>query len=195
MTITACTPFSILNKSVVPYRVVTVASWPAYRFLGRQVIVWYSHLFKSFPQIVVIYTVKGFSVVSETEADFFGNSLAFSMIQQMLAIWSLVPLLFLNPGWTSGSSWVHIMLKLSLEDLNITLLEWEMSAIVWFNHSLELPILGIWVRIDLFQSCGHCWVFQICWHIECSTSLASSFRILNSSAGIPSLPQTVFFAC
>ena len=33
---------------------------------------------------------------------FFWNSLAFSMIQQMLAIWSLVPLPFLKPAWTSG---------------------------------------------------------------------------------------------
>ena len=35
---------------------------------------------------------------------FFWNSLAFSMIQRMLAIWSLVPLPFLKPSWTSGSS-------------------------------------------------------------------------------------------
>ena len=35
---------------------------------------------------------------------FLWNSLAFSMIQQMLAIWSLVPLPFLKPAWTSGSS-------------------------------------------------------------------------------------------
>ena len=32
-----CTPFSILSQSVVPYRVLTVASWPTYRFLRRQV--------------------------------------------------------------------------------------------------------------------------------------------------------------
>ena len=32
-----CTPFSILNQSVVPYRVLTVASWPTYRFLRRQI--------------------------------------------------------------------------------------------------------------------------------------------------------------
>ena len=32
------------------------------------------------------------------------TSLAFSMIQWMLAIWSLVPLPFLKEGWTSGSS-------------------------------------------------------------------------------------------
>ena len=34
---------------------------------------------------------------------FFLNSLAFSVIQEMLAIWSLVPLPFLKPAWTSGS--------------------------------------------------------------------------------------------
>ena len=32
-----CTPFSILNQSVGPFRVQTVASWPACRFLRRQV--------------------------------------------------------------------------------------------------------------------------------------------------------------
>ena len=45
---------------------------------------------------------------------------------------------------------------------------------------------------DLFQSCGHCWVFQICWNIECSTFTASSFRIWNSSSGIPSPPLALF---
>ena len=30
-------PFSIFNQSVVPYKVLTVASWPSYRFLRRQV--------------------------------------------------------------------------------------------------------------------------------------------------------------
>ena len=28
-------------------------------------MVWYSHVFKSFPQFVMIYTVKGFSVVNK----------------------------------------------------------------------------------------------------------------------------------
>ena len=32
---------------------------------------WYSHLFKNFPQFVVIHTVRGFSVVSEAEVDVF----------------------------------------------------------------------------------------------------------------------------
>ena len=48
------------------------------------------------------------------------------------------------------------------------------------------------MKTDLFQSCGHCWVFQICWHIECSTFTASSFRIWSSSIGIPSPPLALF---
>ena len=48
------------------------------------------------------------------------------------------------------------------------------------------------MKTDLFQSCGHCWVFQICWHIECSTFTASSFRIWNNSTRIPSPPLALF---
>ena len=48
------------------------------------------------------------------------------------------------------------------------------------------------MKTGLFQSRGHCWVFQICWHIECSTCTASSFRIWNSSTGIPSPPLVLF---
>ena len=50
------------------------------------------------------------------------------------------------------------------------------------------------MKTDLFQSCGHCWVFQICWHMECSTFKASSFRIWNSLTGIPSPPLALFIA-
>ena len=45
------------------------------------------------------------------------------------------------------------------------------------------------MKTDLFQSCGHWWVLQICWHIEHSTFTASSFRIWNSSAVILSPPS------
>ena len=48
------------------------------------------------------------------------------------------------------------------------------------------------MKTDLFQSCGHCWVFHICWHIECSTFIASSFRIWKSSTGILSPPLALF---
>ena len=48
------------------------------------------------------------------------------------------------------------------------------------------------MKTDLFQTCGHCWLFQICWHIEYSTLTASSFRIWNSSFGIPLPPLALF---
>ena len=56
-------PFSITNQSVVPHRVLTVVCQEA----GE--MVWYSHLFKSFP--VEIRTVKGSGAVQETEVDVF----------------------------------------------------------------------------------------------------------------------------
>ena len=34
-------------------------------------MVWYSHLFKNFPQFVVIHTVKGFGIVNKAEIDVF----------------------------------------------------------------------------------------------------------------------------
>ena len=34
-------------------------------------MVWYSHLLKNFLQFVVIYTVKGFGVISKAEVDVF----------------------------------------------------------------------------------------------------------------------------
>ena len=115
------------------------------------------------------------------------------MIQQMFAILSLVPLTFLKPAWVSGSSqftycWIQAWILLS-----ITLLVCEMSTIVkLFEHSLGFCFLGIGMKTYLFQSRGHCWVFQICWHIECSTFTASSFRIWNSSAEIPSPSLALF---
>ena len=77
--------------------------------------------------------------------------------------------------------------------LSLTLLGCEMSAIVWqFEHCLALPFFGIRMKTDLFQFCGHCWIFQICWHIACSTFTASSFRIWSSSTGIPLPPLALF---
>ena len=124
---------------------------------------------------------------------FFWNSLALSMIQWMLAIWILVLLPFQNLSWTSVSSQFMYCWSLTWRILNITLLACEMSANVQlFGHSLALSFFGIEMKTDLFQPCGHCRAFQICWHIECNTFTASSFRIWNSSTGIPSPPLALF---
>jgi len=119
------------------------------------------------------------------------------MIQWMLAIWSLVPLPFLNLAWTSGSSqwtveaWLREFWALLCQRVRWVQLCSSLN-ILWHCLSLALPFFGIGMKTNLFQSCGHCWVFQICWHIECSTLTASSFRSWNSSAGIPSLQLALF---
>ena len=118
-------------------------------------MVWYSHFFQSFPQFIVIHTVKGFGIVNKAEIGVFlelscffydledvGNlisgSSAFS--KTSLNIWKFM---------------VHMSLAWRI--LNITLLGGEMSAIVQqFEHSLALPFFGVGVKTDLFQSCGHC---------------------------------------
>jgi len=156
-------------------------------------VVWYSHLFQDFPQFIVIHTVKGFGIVNKAEIDVFLELSCFFDDPADLGIWSLVPLPFLKPAWTWGNPQFTYCWSLAWRILSITLLAREMSAIVrWFEHSLALPFFGIGMKTDLFQSCGHFWVFQICWHIECSTFTASSFRIWNSSTGVPSPPLALF---
>ena len=103
-------------------------------------MVWYSHLSKSFPGFVMTHIVKGFSVVNETEIDVFylkfpcflynpanvGNliSSSSSFSKPSLDIWKFL---------------VHIMLKASMQDLSMTLLAWEMSAIVWLYNLWYYP--------------------------------------------------------
>ena len=108
------TPFPIWNQSVVPCPVLTVAPWPAYRFIRRRVR-WSGIPFswKILHKVVVIHTVKGFSIVNEAEVDVFlefscffcdpmdvGNlisgSPAFS--ESSLNIWKFSVHILLKPG-------------------------------------------------------------------------------------------------
>ena len=93
------------------------------------------HLFKNFPQFVVIHTFKGFGVVNK--ADVFLNSLAFLMIQRILAIWSLVPLPFLNPAWISRSFQFMYSWSLAWRILSITLLAFILN---YSNNKLRASI-------------------------------------------------------
>ena len=106
-------PFSIWNQSVVPCPVLTVASWPAYRFLRRQVR--WSGIPISFRifQFVVTHIVKGFGMVNKAEVDVFlelccffndpvdvdnliSGSSAFS--KSSLNIWNFMIHVLLKPG-------------------------------------------------------------------------------------------------
>ena len=155
-------------------------------------VVWYSHLIKNFPQFIVIHTVKGFGIVNKAERDVFlelscclydpvdvGNLLSGSSVfsKSNLNIWKFL---------------VHVLLKPGLENFEHYFASVWDEHNWWFEHSLAFPFFGIEMKTDIFQSCGHCWVLQICWDIECSTFTASSFRMWNSSTGIPSHPLALF---
>ena len=109
------TPFSVLNQSVVPCsNCCFLTCIQVSQEIGK--VVWYSHLFKNFPQSVVIHTVKGFSIVNEAEVDVFLEFPCF--LSDPVDIGNLI----------SGSSafsksslyiWkfsVHLLLKPSLQD-------------------------------------------------------------------------------
>ena len=125
-------------------------------------MVWYFHLLKNFPVCCDPHSQTLQHNQWSRSRCFSGILFLFPMIQQILAIWFLVSLPFLNPAWTSGSSQFTYCWTLAWRILSITLLARETSAIVWQSeHSLALPFFGIGMKSDLFQSCGHCWIFQI----------------------------------
>ena len=81
---------------------------------------------------------------------FFWNSLAFLLIQQMLAIWSLVPLPFLKPAQTSESSQFTYCWSLTWRILSITLLVCEMSATVQYICKYMCVCIYIYIYTLVF---------------------------------------------
>ena len=67
-------------------------------------VVWYAHLLKNFPQLIVIQTVKGFGMVNKAEIDVFLELSCFfnDPVDAGNLISGSLP--FLNPTCTSGSS-------------------------------------------------------------------------------------------
>ena len=78
-------------------------------------MVWYSHLFKNFPQLIVSHTVKDFRVVSEAEVDAF---LELSFLDDPMDVGKLISG-FSAFSKSSLNVWkfsVHVLLKLGLEN-------------------------------------------------------------------------------
>ena len=126
-----CSPFPIWKWSVVscPVPCCFLTCIQIFQEAGK--VVWYSHLFKNFPQFNVIYTVKGFGIINKAEVDVF---LVFSCIfDDPMDVGNLISSssAFLNPARTSGSSWFMYCWSLAWKILISTLLACEMIAIVW----------------------------------------------------------------
>ena len=120
---------------------------------ARQVV-WYSHLLKNFPQVVMIHTVKGFGVVNKAE-DFLEHSCFFKEpvnVGNLIADSSAFSKLCLNI-WKFT---IHILLKSILENFEhyfASVLDEGNWAVVWaffgiaflwdWNESWPLPVLWL----------------------------------------------------
>ena len=125
---------------------------------------------------------------------FFWNFLAFSVIQRRLAIWSLVPLPFLNQAWTSGSSLFMYCWSLAWRILSITLLAmWNECncAVVW-TFLCHCPSLGLEWKPIFSSPVAAAEFSKFAGRLIAALSTASSFRIWNSSTGIQSPPLALF---
>ena len=71
-------------------------------------MVWYSHILKNFPQLIVIHTVKAFGILNKVEIDIYDPVDVGNLISGSSAF-----------SKTSMNMWkfiVHILLKVGLED-------------------------------------------------------------------------------
>ena len=114
----------------------------------------YFHLFKNFPQFVVIHTVKGFYVVNKAEVDIFLEFSCFFYDPVDFSSWSLVPVPFLNPAWTPGNSLVMHCWSLAWRILSITC--W---CVGWVQLCSSLSILWHCLSLGLNEN----WPFLVLW--------------------------------
>ena len=149
-----CTPFPIWNQSIVPGLVLTIASWPACRFLRRQVrwsgipISW-----KIF-QFVVIHTVKGFGIVNKAGVNVFLE--LFCFFDDPVDVVNLISgfFAFYKSSLNIWKFSLHLLLKPGLENFEHYFTSvWDEynSAVVWtffgtaflwdWNENWPFPVL------------------------------------------------------
>ena len=79
-------------------------------------MVWYSHLFKSFPRFIMIHIVKGFGVVDETEVDVFMEFPSFHYDPANVGDLISGSSSFSKSSLDISKFLVHLMLNLGMQD-------------------------------------------------------------------------------
>ena len=108
-------------------------------------VVWYSRLFKNFPQFVMIHTIKGFNVVNEAEVNVFLEFPWFLYDPANVGNFISGSPAFSKPSLNIWRFLVHVLLKPSLEDFehNLTSIGDECNCpVVW--KFLSNALLGDW---------------------------------------------------
>ena len=93
-------------------------------------VVWYSHLSQNFPQFIVIHTAKGFGIVNKAEIDVFLELSCFFHDPADVGYLISGSSAFSKSSLNIREFTVHVLLKPGLENLSITLVSCEMSAVV-----------------------------------------------------------------
>ena len=107
-------------------------------------MVLYAHLLKNFPQFIVIHTVKGFGTVNKAEVDVFLELSCFFCDPTDVGNLISGSPAFFQPSFNIWKFTVRVLWKPGVEDLVVTSLACEASAIVqWFAHSLRCLSLGL----------------------------------------------------
>ena len=162
-----CTPFPIWNQSAVPCPILTVASWPAYRFLRRQVR--WSGIPISFRIFqTVIHTVKGFGIVNKAEVDVFLEFSCFFCDQADVGNLISCSSAFLKSSLNIWKFLVHVLLKPGLENFEHYFASvWEEynCAVVWTFFGIAFlwdwiengPFPDLWPLLS-FPNLLACWV-------------------------------------
>ena len=78
-------------------------------------MVWYSHLFKNFPQFVVIHTINGFGIVNKAEVDVFSGTLCFFYDSTDVGDLISGSSAFSRSSLNIWKFWIKVLLKLGLE--------------------------------------------------------------------------------
>ena len=147
-------------------------------------VVWYSHLFQNFPQFIVIHTLKGFGIVNKAEIDVFLELSCFFSDPADVGYLISGSLVFSKTSLNIWKFTVHVLLRPDLENFE------HYFTRVW--DECNCVVVWAFFGISFLWDWNENWPFPICWHIECSTFTASSFRIWNSSTGVPSPPLALF---
>ena len=188
-----CTTILILNQSIVPCSVLTVISWPSYRFLKRQV---------KWPGIHLSIRIFRLCCDSHSQRIYhsqWSRSRCFSGTPLLLYYTANVGNLILGSSALSKASlsiWkllVHIVLKPSFKDFEHNLANmWNECNCAVVQTFFGIALLWDWNENGNFPA--------LCPPLSCPNVLtywvqqfnSIIFRIFNSSAGILSPPQALF---
>ena len=117
--------------------------------------VWCSHVIKNIPQFVVIYTVKGFSIVNEAEVDFFLEFPCFFYDPVYIGNMISCSSAFSKSSMDTWKFLVHLLLKPSLKDFE------HNSAGMW--NECHCAIIWTFFSIAFLWDWNENWPFPVLW--------------------------------